>query len=77
MASVASAAGKEGLKRGARRDPELYVLMGLMVSAFSFVGWYWGSKPTSATSEEKVTIADKGVPWKEKGVENTDKDNFM
>ncbi|KAL3420165.1 hypothetical protein PVAG01_08664 [Phlyctema vagabunda] len=61
------AAGKaaEGhvLNKGAKRDPELYVLLAVMSGAFGLAGFYFGRKPTSATSEAKVSIAAGSMPW--------------
>ncbi|KAJ9661946.1 hypothetical protein H2198_001698 [Neophaeococcomyces mojaviensis] len=58
--------GKEGnsmLKKGAKRDPELYVLLGIMSGAFGLAGFYFGRKPTSATSEAEVSVAHSSMPW--------------
>ncbi|KAM3071533.1 hypothetical protein ACMFMG_009413 [Clarireedia jacksonii] len=55
------------LNKGAKRDPELYVLMGVMAGAFGLAGWYFGSKPTSATSEAKVSVAPGSMPWQSEG----------
>ncbi|KAJ4358626.1 uncharacterized protein N0V89_003210 [Didymosphaeria variabile] len=52
-------AGKEALKTGAKRDPELYVLLAIM-SARS---------PTSASSERSVAQAPNSKPWEEGGGE--------
>ncbi|KAH6665422.1 hypothetical protein B0J14DRAFT_606099 [Halenospora varia] len=67
---AAAAAGKAALKsersvlnKGAKRDPELYVLMAVMSGAFGLAGFYFGRKPTSATSETKVNIAQGSMPW--------------
>ncbi|EXJ62180.1 hypothetical protein A1O7_02613 [Cladophialophora yegresii CBS 114405] len=59
-----TAAGKEAvLKRGARRDPELYILLGVMTGAFGLAGFYFGRKPTTATSEAEVSVASSSMPW--------------
>ncbi|PSS12396.1 hypothetical protein M430DRAFT_44328 [Amorphotheca resinae ATCC 22711] len=55
------------LNKGAKRDPELYILMGIMSGAFGLAGYYLGSKPTSATSETKVNVAAGGMPWQGEG----------
>ncbi|KAH8655070.1 hypothetical protein BGZ60DRAFT_418329 [Tricladium varicosporioides] len=67
---AAAAAGKAAsksqshvLNKGAKRDPELYVLMAVMSGAFGLAGFYFGRKPTSATSETKVNIAQGSMPW--------------
>ncbi|KAL1999816.1 hypothetical protein VTN02DRAFT_3944 [Thermoascus thermophilus] len=52
-----------GLDKGPKRDPELYVLLGVMSGAFMIAGWYFGSKPTSVTSESNVRIGDSAMPW--------------
>ncbi|TVY27969.1 Uncharacterized protein LHYA1_G003532 [Lachnellula hyalina] len=49
--------------KGARRDPELFVLFGVMSGAFGLAGFYFGRKPTSSTSEAKVNIAKGSMPW--------------
>ncbi|RDL35939.1 Uncharacterized protein BP5553_06551 [Venustampulla echinocandica] len=51
------------LTKGARRDPELYILGAIMSGAFGFVGYYLGSKPTAATSETQVPIVSNSMPW--------------
>lgn len=52
-----------GLDNGPKRDPELYVLLGVMAGAFGLAGWYFGSKPTSTTSQSNVRIAESAMPW--------------
>ncbi|PKY07798.1 hypothetical protein P168DRAFT_323027 [Aspergillus campestris IBT 28561] len=53
------------LESAARRDPELYVLLGVMSGAFLIAGWYFGTKPTTINSEESnVRIAESAMPWK-------------
>ncbi|TVY88952.1 Uncharacterized protein LAWI1_G004348, partial [Lachnellula willkommii] len=49
--------------KGARRDPELFVLFGVMAGAFGLAGFYFGRKPTSSTSEAKVNVAQGSMPW--------------
>ncbi|KAI9857717.1 MAG: hypothetical protein M1813_008138 [Trichoglossum hirsutum] len=65
MSAIASKAAKSAssgtLSKGAKRDPELYILLGIMSSAFGLAGYYFGSKPTSANSESHITISSK--PW--------------
>ncbi|KAE8360719.1 hypothetical protein BDV27DRAFT_134045 [Aspergillus caelatus] len=51
------------LDKAPRRDPELYVLLGVMSGAFLAAGWYFGKKPTSVTSESNVRIGDSAMPW--------------
>lgn len=34
-----------------------------MAGAFGLAGFYFGRKPTSATSEADVSIADSSMPW--------------
>ncbi|BDD63351.1 hypothetical protein MPDQ_002478 [Monascus purpureus] len=53
-----------GLDKAPKRDPELYVLLGVMSGAFLLAGWYFGRKPTSVTSEESnVRIGESAMPW--------------
>ncbi|KAK2743416.1 hypothetical protein FQN57_004881 [Myotisia sp. PD_48] len=47
----------------AQRDPELYVLLGVMAGAFGLVGWYLGSSPTTITSESNIRIGEASMPW--------------
>ncbi|TVY68832.1 Uncharacterized protein LSUE1_G007802 [Lachnellula suecica] len=71
IGKAAAAAGKAAskgaeshvLNKGAKRDPELYVLLGVMAGAFGLAGFYFGRKPTSATSESNVNIAQGSMPW--------------
>ncbi|KAF2131955.1 hypothetical protein P153DRAFT_421020 [Dothidotthia symphoricarpi CBS 119687] len=61
------AAGKEALKAGAKRDPELYVLFAIMSGVFGLAGWHFSRSPTSASSERTVAKADDSEPWKQGG----------
>lgn len=38
-------AGKEALKQGAKRDPELYVLFAIMSGVFGLAGWHFCKLP--------------------------------
>ncbi|CDM32320.1 hypothetical protein CBS147339_1545 [Penicillium roqueforti] len=59
-----SAKVEEGnLEKAGKRDPELYVLLGVMSGAFLIAGWYFGRKPTSVTSESNVRIGESAMPW--------------
>jgi hypothetical protein len=51
------------LDKAPKRDPELYVLLGVMSGAFLIAGWYFGRKPTSVTSESNVRIGESSMPW--------------
>ncbi|KAI5843280.1 hypothetical protein BZA05DRAFT_185887 [Tricharina praecox] len=57
-----NSAGSAALKQGAKRDPELYVLAAVMSGIFGVAGYYFGSKPTSATSED-TAIKVANMPW--------------
>jgi len=61
--AAGNSASKSVLNKGAKRDPELYILFGIMSGVFGLAGYYFGSKPTSATSESKVNIAEGTMPW--------------
>ncbi|KAN0106284.1 hypothetical protein V8E51_009160 [Hyaloscypha variabilis] len=65
QAGKAAAKSAEGnvLNKGAKRDPELYVLLAVMSGAFGLAGFYFGRKPTSATSEAKVSMVQGSMPW--------------
>ncbi|KAI9769403.1 MAG: hypothetical protein M1840_004105 [Geoglossum simile] len=74
MSAISSAASKAvrsasggTLAKGARRDPELYILLGVMSSAFGLAGYYFGRKPTSSNSESEVAVAANSKPWETKG----------
>ncbi|RAL68336.1 hypothetical protein DID88_007066 [Monilinia fructigena] len=56
---AARAADGHVLNKGAKRDPELYILFGIMAGAFGLSGYYLGGKPTSATSEAKAMPPDR------------------
>jgi len=64
--STAAAESKKSesvLQKGAKRDPELYILLAIMSGAFGLAGWYFGRKPTSASSESKVSLVEGRMPW--------------
>ncbi|KAI1910756.1 hypothetical protein LOZ53_001657 [Ophidiomyces ophidiicola] len=53
-----------GLDKAPKRDPELYLLLGVMAGAFGLAGWYFGSSPTTVTSESNIRIGESGaMPW--------------
>ncbi|KAF2021932.1 hypothetical protein BU24DRAFT_404868 [Aaosphaeria arxii CBS 175.79] len=60
-------ASKDALKAGAKRDPELYILLAIMSGAFGLAGWYFASNPTSSSSERSVYKAPGSEPWNEGG----------
>ncbi|RKF56375.1 hypothetical protein OnM2_081026 [Erysiphe neolycopersici] len=60
-AQVAQDLDKNLLKKGAKKDPELWVLFGVMSGAFGLAGYYFARKPTSPVSEVKVAVAQ--MPW--------------
>ncbi|KAJ4373869.1 hypothetical protein N0V83_002608 [Neocucurbitaria cava] len=60
-------AGKQALKTGAKRDPELYVLFAIMSGVFGLAGWHFSRNPTSGPSERIVAKAPGSEPWKEGG----------
>ncbi|KAH8590295.1 hypothetical protein B0O99DRAFT_635186 [Bisporella sp. PMI_857] len=62
-AKAANQAGSGVLNKGAKRDPELYILGSIMAGAFGLAGYYFGSKPTSATSEAKINVKPGSMPW--------------
>ncbi|KAH7381666.1 hypothetical protein BKA66DRAFT_512533 [Pyrenochaeta sp. MPI-SDFR-AT-0127] len=61
------AASKQALKTGAKRDPELYVLLAIMSGVFGLAGWHFSRSPTSASSERAVAKASDSEPWKQGG----------
>ncbi|OQE37431.1 hypothetical protein PENCOP_c010G03773 [Penicillium coprophilum] len=56
-------AEEANLEKASKRDPELYVLLGVMSGAFLIAGWYFGRKPTSVNSESNVRIGESAMPW--------------
>ncbi|KAF2867169.1 hypothetical protein BDV95DRAFT_631302 [Massariosphaeria phaeospora] len=62
-------ASKDAIKAGARRDPELYVLLVIMSGIFGVAGWHFSRNPTSSGSEQSVAQAHNSEPWKEGGGE--------
>lgn len=60
-AQVAQDFDKNLLKKSAKKDPELWVLFGVMSGAFGLAGYYFARKPTSPVSEVKVAVAQ--MPW--------------
>jgi len=41
----------------------LQILLGIMSGAFGLAGFYFGRKPTTATSEAEVSVAESSMPW--------------
>jgi len=62
------------LQKGAKRDPELYILLAIMSGAFGLAGYHFGSRPTSATSEEPVSIAKNTMPWQTESAKGANED---
>ncbi|KAL8968819.1 MAG: hypothetical protein Q9183_002294 [Haloplaca sp. 2 TL-2023] len=56
--------GKETvLQKGAKKDPELYILLTIMSGAFGLAGYHFARKPTSASSEAPISMAEGTMPW--------------
>ncbi|KAL9605523.1 MAG: hypothetical protein Q9179_001279 [Wetmoreana sp. 5 TL-2023] len=55
--------GKSVLQKGAKRDPELYILLTIMMGAFGLAGYHFARKPTSSSSEAPVSMAEGTMPW--------------
>ncbi|KAF2724756.1 hypothetical protein K431DRAFT_281709 [Polychaeton citri CBS 116435] len=67
---ASSEAQKEGsnvLAKGAKRDPELYILLTIMTGAFALVGWHFSRNPTSSSSENLIHRVEGSEPWKSGG----------
>ncbi|KAG9530529.1 hypothetical protein KCU71_g15022, partial [Aureobasidium melanogenum] len=64
---VSREADKQALKQGARKDPELYILLTIMSGAFGLAGWHFSRNPTSSSSENPVSKAADSEPWKTGG----------
>jgi hypothetical protein len=39
------------------------ILAAVMSGAFGLAGFYFGRKPTSATSEAEISVANSSMPW--------------
>ncbi|KFY19280.1 hypothetical protein V493_08042 [Pseudogymnoascus sp. VKM F-4281 (FW-2241)] len=67
FATAARMASKsEGtLSKGAKRDPELYLLMATMCAAVGGAGYYLGANPTSGTSEAQISTTPNSKPWEQ------------
>lgn len=39
------------------------ILAAIMSGAFGLAGFYFGRKPTSATSQAEISVADSSMPW--------------
>jgi len=71
MRSTASASGKSSetaqssgvLRKEARKNPELYVLFGIMGGIFGVAGYYFTSNPTGSSQEQRVTKVPGSEPW--------------
>ncbi|KAL8944277.1 MAG: hypothetical protein Q9216_000572 [Gyalolechia sp. 2 TL-2023] len=51
------------LQKGAKKDPELYILLTIMTGAFGLAGYHFGRKPTSSSAEAPVSMAEGTMPW--------------
>ncbi|KAI0008650.1 hypothetical protein F4779DRAFT_618416 [Xylariaceae sp. FL0662B] len=56
-------AADPALKEESKRNPELYILGGVMLLALGGAGYYFGRSPTKSTSEQTVGMASAGMPW--------------
>ncbi|TDZ21134.1 Uncharacterized protein Cob_v005795 [Colletotrichum orbiculare MAFF 240422] len=52
---------KQQLTQESKRNPEIFILGGVMAAALGGAGLYFGRSPTTATSESPVLKA--GMPW--------------
>ncbi|KAK9777343.1 hypothetical protein AB5N19_02378 [Seiridium cardinale] len=58
-----SAQTDPALKDETKRNPELFILGGIMCLALGGAGLYFGRTPTKSTSEQSVGMAKSGMPW--------------
>ncbi|KAI4135844.1 MAG: hypothetical protein LQ347_000297 [Umbilicaria vellea] len=63
------------LQKGAKKDPELYILLAIMSGAFGLAGWHFGRKPTSSSSEQPVSMAKNSSPWQVMSAKGGDEQN--
>ncbi|KAI4125309.1 MAG: hypothetical protein LQ338_004323 [Usnochroma carphineum] len=64
------------LQKGARRDPELYILLTIMTGAFGLAGYHFGRKPTSSSSEAPVSMAEGTMPWQTSSAKGNKDEHF-
>jgi len=79
MSFIPHAFRRSGLGKGAKKDPELYVLLALMVGTLSLSGFYFGRNPTSKQADEaRINITRNSAPWnaREGEIENNDRGNY-
>lgn len=67
-ATAERAQSRATIAKEAKKNPELYVLFGVMAGIFGVAGYFFGQNPTSASKEEKVAKVPGSEPW------NTGKD---
>ncbi|OBT99283.2 hypothetical protein VE01_02616 [Pseudogymnoascus verrucosus] len=53
------------LSKGAKKDPELYLLMAATCAAVGGAGYYLGANPTSGTSEAQISTSPNSKPWEQ------------
>ncbi|ROT40935.1 hypothetical protein SODALDRAFT_108239 [Sodiomyces alkalinus F11] len=56
---------KKALRQEERRNPEIYIMGGVVACAVAGAAFYFGSSPTKSTSESQ--IAKAGAPWETNG----------
>merc|ERR1711964_897585 len=65
----AAAAAKSGegnvLNQGAKRDPELYILLAVMSGAFGLAGFYFGRKPTQRHPRQRLALLPEACHGRE------------
>jgi len=59
------AASGGAMKREAKKNPEIYVLFGVMAAVFGLAGWHFSSNPTTASGggEKRVPKVPGSEPW--------------
>jgi len=57
-------ASTDALKKGAKRDPELYILLAIMSGVFGLAGWHFSGSPTGSSSERTVAKIPGSEAWK-------------
>lgn len=55
------------LRRGLKRDPELFPLYFIMVGVFAWAGYHFVSAPTGADDKSGVSAVPNSEPWKNEG----------
>ncbi|RPA82782.1 hypothetical protein BJ508DRAFT_360997 [Ascobolus immersus RN42] len=62
---AANVGAKQFMKKAGKKDPELMVLGGIMVSILGVAGYMMGSKSVTENDTTDVKAVPKSAPWEE------------